>query len=102
MSFSFFDIGHAYGKGTYFAGSARYSARYAQPDQAGNKYLYRCKVLTGDFTKGEESMIVPPHKTSPSTGKYDSVVDNPQNPSIFVVFYDAQAYPEYLITFVDV
>ena len=30
---------------------------------------------------------------------FDSVVDNIANPSIFVVFYDADAYPEYLITY---
>ena len=45
-------------------------------------------------------MLVPPAK-SPNNPNvlYDSVVDNIANPSIFVVFYDAQAYPEYLITF---
>jgi hypothetical protein len=26
-------------------------------------------------------------------------VDNPANPTIFVVFYDNQCYPDYLITF---
>ena len=30
---------------------------------------------------------------------YDSTVDNPQNPNIFVTYNDAQAYPEYLIKF---
>jgi len=30
---------------------------------------------------------------------YESVVSNPGNPSIFVVFFDTQCYPEYLITF---
>ncbi|XP_072049066.1 protein mono-ADP-ribosyltransferase PARP14-like [Amphiura filiformis] len=87
--------GIAYGRGTYFAREATYSARFGPRDQHGNRYMYRCKVLTGDFTKGEESMIVPPPNN-------DSVVDNPQNPGIFVVFYDAQAYPEYLITYHDV
>ena len=32
---------------------------------------------------------------------YDSVVDDkPDDPTVFVVFYDAQAYPEHLITYV--
>ena len=45
-------------------------------------------------------MIVPPPK-DPSRPEilYESVVDNLANPSIFVVFSDAQCYPEYLITF---
>jgi poly [ADP-ribose] polymerase 10/14/15 len=29
----------------------------------------------------------------------DTTVDNPQNPSIFVIYHDAQAYPEYLLTY---
>ena len=39
-------------------------------------------------------MIVPPTKTG--NIKYDSVVDKVANPSIFVMFYDNQYYPEYL------
>ena len=31
--------------------------------------------------------------------QYDSLVDNISNPSIFVVFPDAAAYPEYIIKF---
>jgi len=44
-------------------------------------------------------MIVPPPK-NPSRPEilYESVVDNQGNPSIFVVFYENQCYPEYLIT----
>lgn len=59
--------------------------------------MYLCRVLTGDYTTGQQNMIVPPQK---DTGqKYDSVVDNVAKPSIFVIFHDSHAYPEYLITF---
>ena len=35
-----------------------------------------------------------------STGRlYDSIVDKPVDPEIFVIFHDKQCYPEYLITF---
>jgi len=47
-------------------------------------------------------MIVPPQKTSSGSGattRYDSVVDNVTSPSVFVVFYDTQAYPQHLISF---
>ncbi|XP_048202345.1 protein mono-ADP-ribosyltransferase PARP15 [Perognathus longimembris pacificus] len=91
-----------YGKGTYFAVNANYSARdtYSRPDANGKKHMYYVRVLTGDYTCGNPSYIVPPAKNPQSpTDLYDSVVDDVGNPSVFVVFYDYQAYPEYLITF---
>ncbi|XP_041369437.1 protein mono-ADP-ribosyltransferase PARP15-like [Gigantopelta aegis] len=91
-----------YGQGVYFATNASYSAseRYSVPDNDGCKYIYQTKVLTGEFTAGDSSLKVPPVKpNSESHIKYDSVVDDPNNPSIFVIFHDTQAYPQYLITF---
>ena len=63
--------------------------------------MYLARVLVGQYCQGNSDMIVPPPK-NPSRPEilYESVVNNPGNPSIFVVFYDAQCYPEYLITFV--
>ena len=29
----------------------------------------------------------------------DTTVENVQNPTIFVIYHDAQAYPEYLLTY---
>ncbi|XP_004675495.1 PREDICTED: poly [ADP-ribose] polymerase 14-like [Condylura cristata] len=92
----------AYGKGTYFAVSASYSAndKYSKPDGIGNKHMYYVRVLTGLSTLGNSSLIVPPPKDPQNpTDLYDTVTDNVSNPSLFVVFYDYQAYPEYLITF---
>ncbi|XP_052101663.1 protein mono-ADP-ribosyltransferase PARP14-like isoform X2 [Mytilus californianus] len=93
----------AFGNGVYFAVNPTYSAQahYARPDPNGNKRMYMCKVLVGDFAKGQGGMKVPPPKPGAAGGHilYDSVVDNPQNPGIFVIFHDSQAYPEYLIVF---
>ncbi|XP_041119390.1 protein mono-ADP-ribosyltransferase PARP14-like isoform X2 [Polyodon spathula] len=92
----------AYGNGTYFAVNASYSASgtYSVPDPQGQKYMYLTRVLTGVFTNGRPGMIVPPAKNAADpTDLYDSVTDNPANPTIFVVFNDVQAYPEYLLTF---
>ena len=62
--------------------------------------MYFGCVLTGKYTKGNSSMLVPPPKSPNNLNVlYDSVVDNVGSPSIFVVFYDPQAYPEYLITY---
>ncbi|EGW08290.1 Poly [ADP-ribose] polymerase 15 [Cricetulus griseus] len=92
----------SYGKGTYFAVKASYSASdtYSKPDANGEKHMYYARVLTGNYTIGNSTLIVPPSRDPYNpTDLYDTVVDNYQNPSIFVVFYDNQAYPEYLITF---
>ena len=91
-----------YGRGVYFARDASYSARgtYTPPDANGSRYIYLARVLAGEFTKGNGSMIVPPPKDpQDQTVLFDSVVDDTSNPQIFVVFYDAQTYPEYLIIF---
>ncbi|XP_035129920.2 protein mono-ADP-ribosyltransferase PARP14 isoform X4 [Callithrix jacchus] len=92
----------AFGKGTYFAVHASYSASdtYSRPDGNGRKHMYYVRVLTGIYTCGHHALIVPPSKDAQNpTDLYDTVTDNVQNPTLFVVFYDYQAYPEYLITF---
>ncbi|KAM7366437.1 hypothetical protein PAMP_015875 [Pampus punctatissimus] len=89
-----------YGKGVYFAVNAEYSAsRYSPADAAGLKRLYVAKVLTGRYTLGDSSRKAPPPRASDPTDCFDSLVDNQQQPSMFVIFHDDQAYPEYLITF---
>ncbi|KAK3606051.1 hypothetical protein CHS0354_006396 [Potamilus streckersoni] len=90
-----------HGDGVYFAKEAYYSARdiYSPPDAAGNKRMYLTKVLTGKYAKGAQGMCVPPPLVSGQPELHDSVVDDVNNPFIFVIFHDTQAYPEYLITF---
>uniref|UniRef100_A0A8C9UY58 Poly [ADP-ribose] polymerase n=1 Tax=Scleropages formosus TaxID=113540 RepID=A0A8C9UY58_SCLFO len=91
-----------YGNGTYFAVDAKYSAQgtYSSMDDKGQKYMYLARVIVGNYTRGQKGLREPPPKdpTNP-TDLYDSVVDKKDNPSMFVVFHDVQAYPEYLITF---
>uniref|UniRef100_A0A3Q3FPN0 Poly [ADP-ribose] polymerase n=1 Tax=Kryptolebias marmoratus TaxID=37003 RepID=A0A3Q3FPN0_KRYMA len=92
--------GAMYGKGSYFAVNPSYSAQnYAQLDASGHKRMYQARVLVGDYTQGRSGMITPPAKSGNAADLYDSVTDRPNNPSMFVVFNDIQAYPEYLITF---
>lgn len=91
-----------YGNGVYFALEASYSARstYSPPDANGCRYMYLTKVLVGEYTVGRQGLITPPPKNlADPTDTYDTVVDQIPNPLIFVVFYDWQCYPEYLITF---
>ncbi|XP_078582931.1 protein mono-ADP-ribosyltransferase PARP14-like isoform X2 [Branchiostoma floridae x Branchiostoma japonicum] len=92
----------AYGDGVYFAKSASYSAQatYSPADTQGNKYIYQARVIVGEYTPGKHGMKEPPAKNpANAVVRFDSVVDKMNNPSIFVVFHDNDAYPEYLIVF---
>ncbi|XP_030909303.1 protein mono-ADP-ribosyltransferase PARP14 isoform X1 [Melopsittacus undulatus] len=108
INYSGFDRGYAgknaatIGNGTYFAVDACYSAQdtYSRPDKNGRKYMYLARVLTGQYCVGSKGLIKPPARnTADSSDMYDSVVDNVKDPTMFVIFSDIQAYPEYLITF---
>ena len=90
-----------YGNGVYFARDASYATqtKHSPPDGAGNRHMYFARVLVGEYTTGRMGMITPPAKGSDATDAYDTLVDDPGNPTIFVVFYDNQCYPDYLITF---
>ncbi|KAL2081249.1 hypothetical protein ACEWY4_023102 [Coilia grayii] len=92
-----------HGEGTYFAKEAWYSCSdtYSNPDDKGLKYMYKARVLTGSPCKSKSNMKEPDplDANNPRAGLHDCAVDNLQNPFIFVVFCDAGAYPDYLITF---
>ncbi|NWH70554.1 PAR14 polymerase, partial [Piaya cayana] len=91
-----------YGNGTYFAVNASYSAsnNYSKPDVDGKKYMYLARVVVGEYSQGIKGSITPAAKNpSNSVDLFDSSTDNVKQPSMFVIFNDIQAYPEYLITF---
>ncbi|XP_041418406.1 protein mono-ADP-ribosyltransferase PARP14 isoform X2 [Xenopus laevis] len=92
-----------YGDGVYFSVDASYSAgiKFSPQDpETQLRYIYQVKVLAGHHTKGRRGMKAPPCK-SPSApfDLYDSLTDNNDDPTMFVVFHDDQVYPEYLISF---
>ncbi|NXA42764.1 PAR14 polymerase, partial [Eudromia elegans] len=94
--------GVSYGNGTYFAVNASYSAddTYSKPDAEGKKYMYLARVLVGEYSLGRRGAITPsPKNYSNSIDLFDSSTDNVKQPTMFVIFNDIQAYPEYLITF---
>ena len=91
-----------FGEGVYFAIGAQYSTQgiYSRPDPNGIKRMYLCKVLTGEFCKGQNGMRVPPSKPGGAAhALYDSVVNSVNNPTMFIIFNDTQAYPDYLVAF---
>lgn len=88
-----------YGKGVYFARDSRYSCctAYSQPDSAGVQRMFACRVAAGDWCFGNNGQLTPDVKQG--NDLFDCTVDNINDPSIVVVYHDAQAYPEYMIHF---
>lgn len=81
---------------------ASYSANltYSTPAADGSQLMFVVRVATGIYTRGQSNMRTPPTRGGQhSHERYDSVVDNTDRPSMYVVFHDNQAYPDYLITF---
>ncbi|KAI4891780.1 hypothetical protein NFI96_017338 [Prochilodus magdalenae] len=88
--------GTVYGQGSYFARDAKYSHDFT--DRDGERSMFVCRVLVGQYTKGASSYRRPPTKDAIGT-LYDSCVDDVREPTIFVVFDRPQVYPEFLITY---
>jgi poly [ADP-ribose] polymerase 10/14/15 len=92
----------AYGKGVYFARDSSYSAnpRYSEPDgSSGVQRMYLARVAVGAFVHGASGMVDAPKRNASTHAVFDSVVDRVPDPTIFVVFRDYAAYPEYVIHF---
>ncbi|XP_070210414.1 protein mono-ADP-ribosyltransferase PARP14-like isoform X2 [Littorina saxatilis] len=91
-----------FGQGAYFAATAEYSSRnqYAVASQNGDRNMFLCRVLVGQFTVGTADMRIPPEITAGGQ-RYNSTVNDAKTPDIFVTYSDVQAYPEYRILFND-
>ncbi len=87
----------------YFAVESSYSAqdKYAVPDSSGLRYMFVCHVIIGEYALGNKDMKTAPPLTPGSNDSevFDTLVENVDSPTIFVALTDAQAYPEYLISF---
>merc|ERR1711959_438405 len=87
------------GKGVYFARDSSYSAStaYSAPDAAKVQRMFLCRVVVGEYSRGVKDAIAPDVRSGHTL--YDTTVDNTKDPSIYVTYHDAQAYPEYLVHF---
>ncbi|XP_063284764.1 protein mono-ADP-ribosyltransferase PARP9 [Pelobates fuscus] len=61
-------------------------------------YIFQAEVVTGRFTMGNRSYILPPPVGSDDLELYDSVVNSVSNPETFVIFDSHCALPQYLFT----
>eukprot|EP01084_Bolivina_argentea_P275148 469157_1 len=93
-----YNTASAYGKGTYFARDAVYSANgYCGRDNNGLFHILLCKVIVGSCTIGNAQVTAIPKK--PDGNEYDCLVNNMNDPSIFVIWRDYHACPAYLVKF---
>ena len=90
-----------YGKGVYFARDASYSTYplYCRPDAEGIQTCFLVRAAVGEWCKAKRDDITPGVRDEAKNILYDSTVDDLQNPSIFVLYHDAQTYPEYIVRF---
>ncbi|ROL47223.1 Poly [ADP-ribose] polymerase 12 [Anabarilius grahami] len=86
----------AYGKGIYFSKDARYWDE--RTDGFAVRLMFACRVLVGYYARGAARFRHPPARNAEGS-LYDSCVDDPRHPSVFVVFDRSQIYPEFLITY---
>ncbi|XP_026066051.1 poly [ADP-ribose] polymerase 12-like isoform X2 [Carassius auratus] len=87
-----------YGRGIYFSKDSRYWMERA--DGSDVRLMFACRVLVGFYTRGAAHLRHSPARNTDGR-LYDSCVDNPRDPAVFVVFDRCQIYPEFLISFED-
>ncbi|XP_066175786.1 protein mono-ADP-ribosyltransferase PARP12-like [Sylvia atricapilla] len=90
--------GTLYGKGSYFARDASYSHEFCS-SRSGRYSMFVAQVLVGDFVQGNPEYCRPPPRAKNSNRLYDSCVDDPTDPSIFVIFEKQQVYPAYILEY---
>lgn len=92
-------VGAIWGDGTYFARDAKYSDGYALKLPTGQRQMLLVDVVVGRYTQGKSGMKMCPIVPGEKFTRFNSLVNNVREPSIFVVQHSNQAYPKYLITY---
>ena len=97
-------VGAIWGDGTYFARDSKYNHDYTEPKndvltrQSQRKMLLN-RVIVGEWDQGAQGIKNFPMVNGEKYRQCNSLVDNVENPSIFVIQHSNQAYPAYVITY---
>ena len=94
------NVGAIWGKGAYFAVDAKQSDNYATASDEGYRYMYMARVLAGRCAQGSRGLQRPPPvDLSRPNELADAVVDDVDQPRIYVIFRNQQIYPEFLVQY---
>ena len=94
------NMGAIWGKGAYFAVDAKQSDNYATASDEGYRYMYMARVLAGRCAQGSKGLQRPPPvDLSRPNELADAVVDDVDQPRIYVIFRNQQIYPEFLVQY---
>jgi hypothetical protein len=100
-------VGAIWGNGTYFARDAKYSHDYTEAKidvltaQSQRKMLLN-RVIVGEWHKGGPGISKFPMAKGEKYRQCNSLVNDVEDPSIFVIQHSNQAYPSYVITYTTV
>jgi hypothetical protein len=92
---------HPFGPGHYFTSNASSCIQWCREHYPHSRLsLIVCQVLLGTYTQGSAGLKEFPLR---SNGRfYDSLVDNKDDPSVFVIENVEQCYPAFVIDFSEV